>query len=576
MLAVAWVLAAGWAAHRLAWQRGLHEMALEAGHRLDMSAAAVDAQLARFDYLPSLLESTPAVLRLLEAPAEPALREEVNRLLKALNATAGADMLYVLDRSGLTLAAADWDQQGTPLGMNLGFRPYVREALAQGRGRFYGVGVTSGRAGYYLSYALKREGRTLGLATAKVSLAANEQAWAQLPGQLLLLDERGVVILSSVPAWQYRPVQPLSSQARAEIAQSRPYGRSTLQPLDWHVQSALAPGRELLQLDGHRYLANSHPLHGGRWRLVALDELAPLQAQAWQQALLGGLAVLAGLLLLGVWALRRRVLKQRLKAAAALQAAHDQLEAMVVARTAELRAAQAELVHNSKMAALGQMSAGMMHELNQPLAAMRTLSDNACVLLDQARLPEVRGNLQRLTHLVDRLAKLTAQLKLFAYKPGRAVAVAAVRLAPVVAHAQLVLSPRLRELGVEIEVLIEPAALAVRADEARLEQVLVNLMGNGIDAMARIDGEQACIEVQDTGPGIPADILPRLFEPFTTSKPAGSGLGLGLMISAHIAREYGGQLHGENGPGGGARFVLMLPLAASPAGAELQAVRAEV
>lgn len=612
VVAVMLVVAAGWGAHALAWRRGLAAMSQEAGHRLAMSAAAVESQLARFDFLPSVLETTPAVGRLLQSPQTPALRDEVNRLLRALNATAGAEMLYVLDGAGLTVAAADWDQQGTPLGMNLSFRPYVQQALSAGRGRFYGVGVTSGRAGYYLSYALKHEGRTLGLATAKVSLEASERAWQQLPGQLLLLDERGVVILSSVPAWRYRPLKALDAGTVAEIGRSRPYGGSALQPLDWRVQQALATDRELLQLDGRRYLASMQPVHEGRWRLVALDDLAPLLAEAWQQALIGGLAVLVSLLLLGLWAVRRRALRQRLRAAVALKAAHDELEAKVVQRTAELRlandhlqaevqarrtteaelrAAQQALVHNSKMAALGQMSAGMMHELNQPLAAMRTLSDNARVLLDQGRLPEVGGNLLRLGTLVDRLAKLAAQLKLFAYKPGQGAPtpVGQVRLAAVVAQAHFLVMQRQREQGVTIEVKIDPPTLAVRADEARLEQVLVNLMANGIDAMAgsaagqgrgplrvlaRAEGEMARIEVRDQGPGIPADILPRLFEPFTTSKPAGSGLGLGLMISAHIAREFGGSLHGENSAEGGACFVLSLPLASVAAAATPAAVGA--
>lgn len=599
-LALSLVVLAGWGAHRLAWQRGLEAIAIDAEHRLDVSEAGIEAQLARFDYLPSLLETTPAVLGLLQAPesspTRSALRDEANQLLKALNATAGAEMLYVLDVRGLTVAAGDWDHEGTPFGMNLSFRPYVQEALSQGRGRFYGVGVTSGQAGYYLSYALRRDGRTLGLATAKVSLGASERAWSHLPGAQLLIDERGVAILSSVPEWRYHPVRPLTAQEEAEIARSRPYGRSALQPLDWRVVERLPDGREHLRLAGRNYLASSHTLLDGRWRLVALDDLAPLRAQALQQALIGSLGVLAVLLLGGLWLVRRRELRQRLRVADALRAAHDELEHKVVQRTAELqrtnadlaaevaartrteaelRAAQQELIHNSKMAALGQMSAGLMHELNQPLAAMRTLSDNARVLLDQGRLPEVGGNVLRLGHLVARLSKLTAQLKLFAYKPGRALGL--VKVSTAAAQAQFVVGHRLAEHGLVLEVHIDPPTLSVRADEARLEQVLVNLLGNGIDATvsgrthngplrlsAGIDGDQVRIVVEDPGPGIPADILPRLFEPFATSKPAGTGLGLGLMLSAHIAREFGGSLHGENAAGGGARFVLLLPRSESP------------
>jgi two-component system C4-dicarboxylate transport sensor histidine kinase DctB len=155
-----------------------------------------------------------------------------------------------------------------------------------------------------------------------------------------------------------------------------------------------------------------------------------------------------------------------------------------------------------------------------------------------------------------------------------------VALQPVVANAQFLLSRRLREAGVEFEVDIEPPQLQVLADEVRLEQVLVNLMANAVDAMAahagasdtpapprrlcvrtRAEGGSARIAVEDSGPGIRQDILPRLFEPFVTSKPAGQGLGLGLMISTHIAREFGGTLTAENRVEGGARFVFALPLA---------------
>jgi two-component system C4-dicarboxylate transport sensor histidine kinase DctB len=241
---------------------------------------------------------------------------------------------------------------------------------------------------------------------------------------------------------------------------------------------------------------------------------------------------------------------------------------------ADLLATQGELIHAGKMAALGQMSAGMVHELNQPLGALRTLSDNACVLLDQDRLTEVRSNMQRIAHLVDRLGRLTYQLKAFAYKT-RQTRVPVV-LQQVIANAQFLVSERLRENGVELIVRVHPAELTAWAEEARLEQVLVNLLGNAVDVMAGSPLRRLCVEasvletaadrcaikVSDTGPGILADILPRLFEPFVTSKPAGTGLGLGLMISAHIVLELGGSLRAENIDGAGACFTIELPLAA--------------
>jgi two-component system C4-dicarboxylate transport sensor histidine kinase DctB len=571
--ALALIAATAFAAHSVAWQSGLTQLRADAQHRLDMVGTGLDGELARFDYLPSLLEMTPQVQRLLASPADPALRDDVNRTLRGINATAGADMLYVIDRSGMALAAADWDQPGTPVGMDLSFRPYVQDALAAGRGRFYGIGVTSGRPGYYLSFALTQQGRALGVATVKVSLEQAEKAWRKLPGNVLLADERGVVILSTHEAWKFRPLQPLGADTLAHVARTRPYGRAELQPLEWRTLDMLAGDTQLVSVGATRYLATNRLLNQAQWRLIVLDDVAPLQAAARNAALIAALGSSVLLLIaIALWQ-RRRALHLQLASRMALQTAFDSLEAKVIERTAELRATQTELVHAGKMAVLGQMSAGLVHELNQPLAAMRTLSDNAVVLLEQGRLPEVQANLDRVAHLVDRLGKLTWRLKAFAHKADVPPVPVPVRQA--LANAQFTVSQRLREHGVELSVLVEPPELAALAEEVRLEQVLTNLLGNAIDAMAHQPTRRLMVQagaaagrctitVQDTGPGIRADILPRLFEPFTTSKPAGAGLGLGLMISAHIARELGGHLQAHNLEGGGACFTLDLPLPETP------------
>jgi len=593
-VALALIAAAAWIGHAIAARSGLERLREAAQHRLDVVAAGLDNELARFEYLPSLLEMSPNVVKLLDAPANPQLRAEVNRYLRGVNATAGADMLYVLDRSGTAVAAADWDQPGTPVGQDLSFRPYVQDALTHGRGRFYGVGITSGRPGYYLSFALPRgQGQQRGVAAVKVSLEEAERAWSKLPGNVLVADERGVIILSSRADWKFRPMAALAPQVLADISRTRPYGNADLAPLDWRVGERLSADAELVSIGSTAYLASARALSQARWRLMLLDEVAPVRAGARNLAITAALAT-AVLLLLAItlWQ-RQRAMRQQLASRAALQAAHDGLESKVVARTDELRSANAlladevearkaiesdlratqnELVHAGKMAAFGQMSAGMVHELNQPLAAMRTLSDNACVLLDQDRLGDVRGNLQRIAYLVDRLGRLTYQLKAFAHKADAPHVPVPVR--QIIANAQFLVSHRLREHGVELEVQVQPPTLAALADEARLEQVLVNLLGNAIDAMdasparclrvaATVADARCVITISDTGPGIRADILPRLFEPFTTTKPAGAGLGLGLMISAHIVREFGGSLRASNLEAGGARFEIELAHAAT-------------
>jgi len=568
--ALALVAAAAYVGHEVALHTGLSRLREAADHRLDMLATGLDADLARFDYLPALLEMSPVVPALLDAPASPQLRDAANRYLNGVNATVGAEMLYVLDRSGTSLAASDWDQSGTTIGQDLSFRPYVSDAVNNGRGRFYGVGITSRKPGYYLSYALRRGEGVRGVAAVKINIEQAEDAWRKLPGNVLLIDERGVVILSTRDELKYRPVAPLDAVQLAEVQRSRPYGEAPLIPLRWSTLQGLTPETQVVSLDGLAQLATTRTLQRAAWRLVALDDLAPVRVAARYAAVTASLAM-AVLLLVAVtlWQ-RRRAVRQKLANQAALQAAHDSLESTVVARTAELRAAQSDLVHAGKMAALGQMSAGMVHELNQPLTALRTLSDSAGLLLDHDRREDARANLQRISGMVDRLARLTSRLKTFAHKsdlpPQRVV------LARSIADAQALLGAELKERDIRVEVDVRPPDLSVMADEASIGSLLSNLMRNAIDAMqgtpqrllrveARAHGERAILTVTDTGPGIRADIQARLFEPFVTSKPAGAGLGLGLVISAQLVRAAGGTLGAANRVEGGACFTVDLPSA---------------
>ena len=545
------VSAAAYAGHELALETGVSRLREAAEHRLDMMASGLDADLARFDYLPALLEMTPAVATLLDNPGDPQLRAAANRYLNGVNATVGAEMLYVLDRSGTSVAASDWDRPGTTIGQDLSFRPYVSDAMEHGRGHFYGVGITSGKPGYYLSYALGRGQSVRGVAVVKIDIEEVESAWRKLPGDVLLIDERGVVILSTRAGWKYRPLAPL-------------------EPLRWTKLQALAQNTEVMDLEGAALLASTRPLPRAGWRLVALDDLAPPRAAARYAAITASLAMSVLLLTAVTLWQRRRAVRQKLASQAALQAAHDSLESTVIARTAELRAAQSDLVHAGKMGVLGQMSAGMVHELNQPLTALRTLSDSASILLDHERVDDARGNLQRITAMVDRLARLTSRLKAFAHKSDAPPQ--PVPLLRSIGDAQALLGAELKTHDISVEVEVRPADLAVMADDATISSILVNLMRNAIDAMqdsprrvlqvtARAEGERAIFAVADTGPGIRADILPRLFEPFVSSKPAGSGLGLGLVISAQLVRAFGGTLRASNRDEGGAAFVVNLPSA---------------
>ncbi|WP_449406226.1 sensor histidine kinase [Massilia phosphatilytica] len=238
----------------------------------------------------------------------------------------------------------------------------------------------------------------------------------------------------------------------------------------------------------------------------------------------------------------------------------------------QLRKAQSELVQAGKMAVLGQLSAGITHELNQPLTALRTMSDNARVLIERGRLDDARANLATISQLVERMGLLTGQLRQFARKADAMLS--AVAVGEAVTAALFLVERRIAQERVGFRMSTHPRDLYALCDSNRLQQVLVNLFSNALDAMemagstprelvvdAGRDGGRVRITVTDSGPGVPEAIRTHLFEPFFTTKPQGKGLGLGLAISEQIVREFGGHLRAESPPGGGARFIIDLPRA---------------
>ncbi len=532
-IALVLVAAAAWLGYALAFNRGLDHSHAAAQQRLALQAARLDGYLSRFEYLPSLLETSPGVFRLLGDPTDPALQQAVSLYLKSINSLAGSDNLYVLTVSGEALAAADFDQPGTPVGQNLSYRPYVSEALARGRGAFFGIGITSARAGYYLSYALKDGGTTKGVATVKVNLGSFEREWRDTDSDILLIDERQVAILATRDEWRFRPTAPLSPQLREEISRSKPYGNSDLKPLGWNADAA-----RITTENGAAYTATERPLNRGAWKLVLLDDEGPIRQTALIIGAMSGLAAIVALLAAGLVEQRRREIRQRLANQAALQTAKDLLEIRVQERTAELRAAQDDLIHSGKLAALGQMSAGIVHELNQPLAALQTAADNAVLLVDRGLVGDARGNLIRIGELVRRLGRLTSQLRIFAYKASSPLDAVAVEHA--LSESLKILSGRIKDGNVDVVTDVEPS-IRVVADQVRLEQLLCNIVANALDAVESVEqksiairaireegrGARCRIAISNSGPEIASDVLQRMFEPFVTTKPAGLSSTLG-------------------------------------------------
>lgn len=531
-------------------QAAYERLAAQGANRLTLYGTALSSEMEKYRNIPLVLAEDPQVRGLLQHPDADSVRR-LNPRLQTLSDEVGALAIYVLDRQGMTLAASNWaDPQHGFVGHRFDFRPYFTEAMEGRPAHYYALGLASLEPGYYQTMPVSDGSAVIGAVVVKMTMDRLEKAWAGGAEMVFVTDPHGVVIVTNNPAWRFRSEWPLTAEAEAELRRSRQFGDIPIRPL------GLVRGERLVTVDNRAYVMATKPF-AGEWTLNVLMSVGEARARARDSGLVAALVMalaMAGLFFL----LHRGRMARR----------HTRdLERRVAERTRELREQQEELVQAAKLAALGQMSAGMAHEVNQPLAALRGYADNAAAFLDRGRAERVRDNLREIVDLTERIAGITGQLKQFARKSsGNPVPVG---VAAMVGGGLTLLQGRLRGEGVDLTWTPPADDLRVWGDEVRLQQVLVNLICNALDAMrgtatrrltlAVVADEAAVtIGVRDSGPGIPENTLSRLFEPFFTTKPTGEGLGLGLCISERILRDLGGGLTGANHPEGGAVFTVTL------------------
>lgn len=563
VIVIGTALSAGWAMHQ-AKRQSMETDARRASQQLTLYANALHTLIERYRALPAVLALDPELIAALRGPVTEQVQDALNRKLERINGAANSSTLELLDRTGLAIAASNWRLPTTYVGSNYGFRPYFKQTRSHGSGRFYAVGVTSGVPGYFLANAVTDEqGRFLGAMVVKLEFPELEREWRQGSDILLVSDARGITFIANQDGWRYRELQPISPADRAELAETRQYDKQPLVPLQHQVLTDFGANSHLSRVQGPDgsvdYLWESLPLEAEGWTLHLLRK--PQVSADGRNAALTAAAIWLSLVFAALF------VSQRLRLAHLRQRSRNELKRLVEERTRELRTAQEGLVQSAKLAALGQMSAALAHEINQPLTTQRMQLETLRLLLDHGRYDEARQALEPLEQMLTRMAALTGHLKTFARNsPGGLRE--RLDLATVVDQALHLLDARIRGEGVEVALYLARPAW-VRGDAIRLEQVLINLLRNALDAMAdkrykrleiRIEADdgQWRLSVLDSGGGIPQADLARIFDPFFTTKPVGEGLGLGLAISYGIVHEAGGQLQAENLPGG-ARLSLTLP-----------------
>ncbi|WP_316012968.1 ATP-binding protein [Roseobacter sp. HKCCA0434] len=541
------------------------DAALEAAaQRAELYRASLIAALEQFDHLPPVLSEDPLLTRAL---SDPAARPAANARLTRFAAEAGLDALYLMDRSGLTIAASNAGTPGSFEGQNYGFRPYFIEALAGGRGAYFAIGATTNAPGFFLSAPIGADPLPLGVVALKRDLTDLTEAWIAGGEQVFVSDESGVIVLSALPELTYRTLRPLGPRDRDRLAFARQFGTEPLTPLDDFTGGATT------RLSGQEMLHVTRPVGRLGWQLHYFTPRARVLARANTALGLFALAALSGFALWLILRGRRvrRALGISQEARRALSRANAALAAEIEERREAqlaLAAAQADLERSSRLAALGQLSASVTHELGQPIAAMRTWL-GAADMPGSGHDPDTRALLDRLGAITDRMQGIVRQLRHFAQPQKPDLRPVDLRL--VATRAAEVAAPGTPEA---ITLDLPDAPVLSRADAARLEQVLINLLRNAREASAghtdrpvtlRIETTDvsALLQVRDHGRGL--DQPDRVFEPFFTTKPSGGGMGLGLAISATIMAEHGGTLRAEAAEGGGTRFIASLPLIAGTA-----------
>lgn len=502
-----------------------------------------------------------------------AASDVLNRKLEGLVSGTKAAVLYVIGADGFAIASSNWREPISFVGNDYRFRDYFSGAMLSGTAEYFALGNVSKRPGLYISRRVGDAAAPLGVVVVKMEFDQLEADWREANRPTYVSDEHGVVLITSVPSWRFMTTVPLAGPELATIRNSQQFGDAPLVPLPITRPEALSPDVSLVHAvtpggSDAEYLRLSTPVPSTTWRL---DYLVPAEApvagavREMRLLALGAVIPLLGLAAYLLW--RRQSAQMRI---AAEQAARAELERRVVERTedlsqardrlqaeisghrgteAKLQVVQQELVQANRLAILGQVAAGVAHEINQPVATIRAYADNARTFLDRKQTAPAEENLGAIAALTERIGTITEELKAFARK-GRTAA-EPVELRGVIEGAVVLLRSRFAGRLDALAIDLPPSTLKVRGNRVRLEQVLINLFQNALEALDGRDDAHVQVSVEETadgvavgvsdnGPGIPPAILKSLFTPFNTSKE--KGLGLGLVISKDIVADYGGHI----------------------------------
>lgn len=577
-----------WVSGEVARRFAATSLAVQARTDADLSAALLRAVLEKQRALPLVLAQDTALGEAL-ATGNGAALDQLNRKLEGLATGTQAAVIYVIGRQGVAVSASNWREPTSFVGNDYRFREYFQKAMSDGKAEHFALGSVSKEPGLYISQRVDAAGGPLGVVVVKLEFDQVEAAWGASSKPTYVTDNRGIVLITSIPSWRFMTIGEVPAEALLAIRESLQFGEAPLRPLPFR-KTGEQDGASLVEVvmpgstGATEFLDLQTPVSTTGWTLQHLVQTAPSFDAAVREGRLLALFALLPVLAAGALLLRRRH-------AAAMRIseafhAREELERRVLERTADLsqardrlqteitdhrnteqtlQAVQQDLVQANRLAILGQVAAGVAHEINQPVATIRAYADNARVFLERGQSAPAADNMANIAALTERIGAITDELRALSRKGRRDAEPTPLRL--VIEGAVQLLRSRFAGRMDTLDMHLPPPDLLVMGMRIRLEQVLINLLQNAFEATGdrqadgrvelRFDvaGDTASVSVADNGPGIAPEILQSLFIPFNTSKE--NGLGLGLVISKDIVADYGGRIEVSSSDAG-SRFTIHL------------------
>lgn len=557
--------------------QGKIEIQKQSEKQLKELVSFLDGALSRYESIPHVLSTNPMLANVLNDQQNPDKVQELNLYLEEIQHVTEASDIYLIDALGIAIAASNWQQSFSFIGKDYSFRPYYTDAISGNLGRYYAVGTSSDKRGFYFSYPIYQQGGKgiLGAIIVKVNIADIEQQSTSIAiagqYQFLISDPEDIVFISSIDEWRLKSLTPLTQAKQYALNASKRYAERPIGELLMKPPYESGSQAMLYQLqtgtNHEQYMDIHQSMAKAGWRVHILAPIKPLLTSLPALMLLSASIYLLLALSILFNAERRRNLHR-------MQLAQSLLEQRVEERTQDLQQAnnqlkdtQDELIQAAKLTVIGSLSASINHELNQPLAALRSYAQNTQTFLARDMQDKALDNIKIIIELTDRLADIVGQFKSFTRKSQGADS--ATDIGRCIKQALTIVQPAIDKQGVELDVQLPNSNYQVWGDKVRLQQVFVNIMSNAIVAMQqsvkrqlviRVTSEDKfCISIQDSGPGVRESQMEKIFEPYFTTNER-HGLGLGLSISQRIIESMQGQINVANAEEGGAIFQIILPI----------------